>query len=568
MSETKTMRARKRQLGQFYTPPALARRLTRELAITLGTTVLEPSAGNGAFVLPLIERFMEMHEGTQQQRLSKALSDNIFAIEIDRHAHASMLEAIERRWGPLPASHNLVCGDFFVTDFEVATSRESLFGGSRKFDLIIGNPPFGGTIEPKIQDQLDGRYGARDGLKIKKETYSFFIVRCVEMLRVSGRLRFICSDTFLTIPTMKGLREFLLNRGRTTVMTIDRHFDETTQPMVVLDFELSGHTDELHIDGRELRRDTINLTGNRSWQITESFGDLFAGPKLGDMMVASSGMTIGRNDLFVREIVDGAITEPYTFQFRKEPITLQRELQRARLGYLSESMKAKVLAKQQRGETRRTVDVVPLDVPKRIELPHPDYCYYNKACRDIVYARPRHAVFWRDDGDAVITFKKNGNWYLHGVGGQPYFKREGLSWQLISPTLNARYLPPGYILDSGAPCGFLRDGIDPDELWFILGWCLTPLCTRILKDVLNHTRNIQSKDFERLPYPFWVSADHKRQAITQCQELVNLAMRTNRKFNRTDHEMLELIECYNVPADTSPKFTSAVIENDEVGAAV
>lgn len=547
MSETKTARVKKRQLGQFYTPAALARCCVESLPLTPASTVLEPSAGNGAFVLPLIERFMGLHEGTPAERLRKTLCENLFAVEIDRSAHAAMLAAIEDRWGPLPAAHNLVCGDFFVTDFDESASSSSLFGGARIFNFIIGNPPFGGTIEPRIQDQLDGRYGERDGFKIKKETYSFFIVRSVEMLRPAGRLRFICSDTFLTIPTMKGLREFLLNRGRASVAGLARQFEETAQPMALLDFEHTGRSDQLEIDGRTLRRDTINLTGNRSWQITDELGFFFRGPKLGDVMVASSGMTIGRNDLFVREIVEGAIVEPYDFRFREEPITLKRELERARLGYVPDSRITEINEQERRGDARRCLEAVPLATPRQVPLPDPDYCFYNKACGDIVYAPPRHAVFWRDDGDAVITFKKTGNWYLHGVGGQPYFKREGLSWQLISPTLNARYLPTGYILDSGAPCAFLREGIDPDELWFILGWCLTPLCTKILKDVLNHTRNIQSKDFERLPYPFWVSPDQKREAVRQCRDLVESAMRKERKFQRSDVEVLRLVECYSCP---------------------
>lgn len=535
MSETKTRRLRKRQLGQFYTPPGLALRCIGDLALTPQSTVLEPSAGNGAFVVPLLARFMALHGGTTAERLRRALNENIVAVEIDPVAHDAMLATIERRWGPLPASHNLHCGDFFRRHFEDHAS----------FDYIVGNPPFGGTIDPEIQDRLDGRYGQRDGLKIKKETYSFFIVRCVEMLRPAGRLRFICSDTFLTIPTMKGLREFLLNRGRTAITTIKESFAETSQPMVLLDFERTGHTEQLRVDGRLLHRDTINLTGNRSWQITESLGRLFAGPKLGDLMVASSGMTIGRNDLFVRDIVDGSIVEPYEFRFRREPITLERERQRARLGYLSEARIARIRAEERRGETRRTVDAVPLDVPGRVRLPHPDYCLYNKSSSNIVFAQPRHAIFWRDEGDAVITFKKSGNWYLHGVGGMPYFEREGLSWQLIAPTLNARYLPPGYILDSGAPCAFLRDGVEHDELWFVLGWCLTPLCTRILKDVLNHTRNIQSKDFERLPYPFWVPAERKRQAVRRCRTLLETAMRTARRWQRTDPEIVGLVGCYD-----------------------
>ncbi len=544
MSQTKTARERKRQLGRFYTPVPLARSLVSDLPLTAESAVLEPSAGDGAFVLPLIERFMELREGSKAQRLHRVLTENVFTIEIDHDAHPRLLGAIEARWGTLPSEHNLVCGDFFVTDFQGPPAHGSLFESPRLFDLIVGNPPFGGTIEPRIQDQLDGRYGERDGLKIKKETYSFFIVRSVEMLRPGGRLRFICSDTFLTIPTMKGLREFLLNRGRVAVRTVREFSDETSQPMVVLDFEKAGHTESLNIDGGVLHRDTINLTGNRSWQISDSLAPLFKGPMLGDIMVASSGMTIGRNDLFVRDISAGWITEPYEFAFRQEPITLQRERDRARLGHLPDSRIAEITRLERAGATKRNVDVAPLDVPRRIELPHPDYCYYNKACSDIVFAPARWAVFWRDDGDAVKTFKKNGNWYLHGVGGMPYFMREGLSWQLIAPALNIRYLPGGYILDSGAPCAFLRDGIDPDELWFVLGWCLTGLCTRILKEVLNHTRNIQSKDFERLPYPHWVGSDRKSEAIRRIRSMVRSAMTQGRAFERSDREVLELGSLY------------------------
>lgn len=170
MSQTKTERVKKRQLGQFYTPPGLARRLVEELPLTPDSAVLEPSAGNGSFVLPLLDRFMAMHSGTQSERLRKALRQNIFAVEIDEAAHAALLAAIERQWGPMPTPHHLVQGDFFKTDFHDPACTDSLFGGTRAFDWIVGNPPFGGTIDPRIQDQLDGRYGERDGLKIKKET--------------------------------------------------------------------------------------------------------------------------------------------------------------------------------------------------------------------------------------------------------------------------------------------------------------------------------------------------------------------------------------------------------------
>jgi hypothetical protein len=39
-----------------------------------------------------------------------------------------------------------------------------------------------------------------------------------------------------------------------------------------------------------------------------------------------------------------------------------------------------------------------------------------------------------------------------------------------------------------------------------LGWLQTSLATRLLKEAVNHTRNIQGKDIERLPYPHWVAS--------------------------------------------------------------
>ena len=102
--------------------------------------------------------------------------------------------------------------------------------GRAEFRLHCGNPPFGGTIDVEIQDALDRRYGWRNGLKIKKETYSFFIVKSLELLKPGGRITFICSDTFLTISTMRGLRRLLMNEGQPAIELLDGFFDETNAP--------------------------------------------------------------------------------------------------------------------------------------------------------------------------------------------------------------------------------------------------------------------------------------------------------------------------------------------------
>lgn len=497
--------------------------------------------GDGSFVLPIIELFLDLHTGTIEERLDAVLAQNVYGVELDPELYDCCLANIKRRWGYCPSRHNFVRADFFVHWFrtEERLCGASLFDDQVRFDYIIGNPPFGGTIAPELQDALDKSLGWRGGLKIKKETYSFFIVKATDLLSPGGRLRFICSDTFLTINTMQGLRRHLLDTGVSTVTRLGEFSDETQYAMVVLDWVKSGRAEAATVEGRTMARAQIAATGNHSWQVTDEYAPYFAGPTLGDFVVATSGMTVGANALFVRPILDDALREPYTFEFYEQPLTLAREVERARLGVLPPAKRAEIAARVCRGETRRAVRVIPRDVPVTLPLPHPDYKPYNKASSAIVYVPPTHVIFWQDGGDAVLTFKKNGPWYLHGVGGQKHFGREGLTWQLISDTLNVRWMPPGYILDSGAPCAFLREGVSEEELFFILGWALSPLCGRLLKDVINHTKNIQGKDFERLPYPFWVSAEVKREMIKRVQEMVTEA-RAGRVFGRGDREVMEL----------------------------
>lgn len=525
MSTAKTQREKKRQWGQFLTPADIATKLVERLIFNKQDKVLEPSMGDGSFILPLIEKFLPFYEGNIEQRLAEVLQRNIYGVEIDPELYQKCLENIRQKWGVLPTKHHFYNQDFFRLDF--ATSQ---------FSYIIGNPPFGGTLDPVLQDKLDKQYGFRNGEKIKKESYAFFIIKSGDLLAWHGHLLFICSDTFLTIRTMRGMRQLLMSQGEVSIEGLDFFSDETNHPMVVLHFYKNGYSHEITVKDQLITRSQIELTENFSWRMRADFARYFGGALIGDYMVASSGMTVGKNVYFVREITDDAIYEPYFFDFFEDAITLEKELNRARLGKLSAQKVAEIQQQEGIGATRRNVRVLLRDKPLLIRLPHPDYAYYNKGVRALVYSPPTHAIFWRDSGDAVLTFKKNGNWYLHGVGGQKFFLGEGLTWQLIAQTLHIRYLPAGYILDSGAPCAFLRAGVAQEELYFILGWALSDQCNLLLKEVINHTKNIQGKDFERLPYPFWVEKGLKLEIVSYVQRLVAEAM-GGKKFVRQSPEL-------------------------------
>ena len=196
---------------------------------------------------------------------------------------------------------------------------------------------------------------------------------------------------------------------------------------------------------------------------------------------------------------------------------MEKETERARLGKVSE----KNIKAVNNREVEKVLKTTYLENPIYIDIKNEDYKPYNKASSKKYYDTPSTYIYWKNNGEAVYTFKKNGPWYLHGVGGKKFFEKMGLTWRLISGDIRCRFLPSGYILDSGSPVGILKENIHTDELYFIIGWLNTELATKILKQVINHTRNIQSKDIERLPYPYWVSNENKKSIIDRVKNIID-----------------------------------------------
>lgn len=95
-------------LQRYYTPDALAERLVALLPVHGGSRVLEPSAGGGAFV-----------------RALGAMTPHVYALDLDPRA-------------PVLQSRRVAVADRRVGDF-----LAPLPAGWPRFDLVVGNPPYG-----------------------------------------------------------------------------------------------------------------------------------------------------------------------------------------------------------------------------------------------------------------------------------------------------------------------------------------------------------------------------------------------------------------------------------------
>ena len=259
---------------------------------------------------------------------------------------------------------------------------------------------------------------------------------------------------------MKGLRKYVSNHS----IIIDRipYFsDETNYGMVYFDVKFNNES-KLIIDKNFIDISIVNNTPNYSFLIDSEYGRYFNGKTLKDYITCSSGMTIGKNELFLKEVKNGKIVEQYEYEIVSEVKSAEKEIKRNKFGKLTENKRKEI----EDGVLEDVLNIKYLDQPIVIDLPNENYRPYNKSTSDEIYSEPKTFIYWKNNGEAVMRFKKTGPWYLHGVGGEKFFEKEGLTWSLISDRIKVRYLPSGYILDSGAPVGVLKDGIDKNELFF------------------------------------------------------------------------------------------------------
>jgi len=85
--------------------------------------------------------------------------------------------------------------------------------GNKGFDIVIGNPPYGGI---KIDDEVRKTFGV-----VSKDPYGAFMSMAIKkLLKPNGVLCYIVSDTWLTIKSHKPLREIVLQHQLKNVIRL------------------------------------------------------------------------------------------------------------------------------------------------------------------------------------------------------------------------------------------------------------------------------------------------------------------------------------------------------------
>lgn len=232
-------RRERKRLGEFFTPPSIARYIVRHVGIRPGDRVLDPACGSGTF---LIEALLAMvgqdiergiAEYDEVRRALEGLAGN------DLNTFSSVLTQIQLLWHILHFKQSITTQGF--PDLLVTAQRNSLVERELRdvsdrysdldqpvYDAVIGNPPY---IRPERGDQLLSpmaqQYFERGGVSANINVYGLFLYRALDRWchppdenGKAGRVGFVVQLSLFDDREMASLRKLFALGGRWTLREI------------------------------------------------------------------------------------------------------------------------------------------------------------------------------------------------------------------------------------------------------------------------------------------------------------------------------------------------------------
>ena len=170
--------------GGYYTSQSICFDLVSSIPDFKKETIniLEPSVGGGAFLPIIIEKFKN----------KKKVIIDVYDIDLNI---ITFLKMIKKKLNiPENIELNIYNEDFLLKDF------------NKKYDVIIGNPPFGSIVKNKETLLKYKKYFTNSE---NTNIFSFFLDKAKE---ISDVVAFVCPKSFISNPNYKKLRK-VIERG-------------------------------------------------------------------------------------------------------------------------------------------------------------------------------------------------------------------------------------------------------------------------------------------------------------------------------------------------------------------
>ncbi|WP_291275715.1 N-6 DNA methylase [Flavobacterium sp.] len=266
----------------------------------LQLTICDPACGSGAFLNQALDFLIEEHQYIDELQAklfgdalvltdmeNSILENNLFGVDLNEESvEIAKLSLWLRTAQPNrklnDLSGNVKCGNSLIDDPEIAGEKafnwQNAFpkvfekGG---FDVIIGNPPYGATLDKVSKDFYQKKFKTFQG---NFEIYFFFIEFINSILKVNGKLGFITPDTWISIPQAKKLREHVLdNYGIENIVSFNHSvFDDASLNAIIFILYKDYLIEECtviniieKINDISIYSDNIKLLKTENWKLSE-----------------------------------------------------------------------------------------------------------------------------------------------------------------------------------------------------------------------------------------------------------------------------------------------------------
>lgn len=187
------------QHGDVFTSPEVVSYMLDLVGYTADrdlrkTSILEPSCGEGEFVIEIVRRLMESSRRFGFDFVT-SFQKNVFAYDIDTEKIASCRKRVARFAPDAPLEGNICQADFLTENI-----------GS--FDIVVGNPPYI-RYEHIPVDCISVYKQLFHTFHYRSDLYILFFEKTLEHLNPGGLHCFICSDRWLKNEYGKKLRGWI-----------------------------------------------------------------------------------------------------------------------------------------------------------------------------------------------------------------------------------------------------------------------------------------------------------------------------------------------------------------------
>ena len=161
--------------GEFYTPRAVTQFMVDMVNPQLGEVVLDPATGTGGFLVCAIEHLRKQVRNPEQEAV---LQQSIRGVEKKQMPHMLCITNLMLHGIEVPSS---------VRHDNTLVRPLRDYGPQDRVDVVLTNPPFGGTEEPGIEQGFPSDVRT-------KETADLFLVLIKHILKHQGRAALVLPD--------------------------------------------------------------------------------------------------------------------------------------------------------------------------------------------------------------------------------------------------------------------------------------------------------------------------------------------------------------------------------------